>query len=92
MDEIEIKTLKEQEKLFETDSRPTQSYKPSAGQLRNGRAGVVIGLLLITIGLFALVLPLWQPVAWHQFWWLIFLVKPLFYGFGRIGTCHKPSL
>lgn len=61
---------------------------------RRARARTLLGIALVTIGLLALLLPLWSaalptldPTRLLDFWWLIFLVKPLLYGLNRSGRC-----
>lgn len=70
--EIEKAKLKEQEIAQLKASQP------------NARSSTRIGLALIVVGLVALGLVLSGVNVW-SYWWLIFFVKPFFFGFGRWG-------
>lgn len=72
----EIETLKAAEKEALTDFVAVEKHK-SAGRANNLRVG--LGLIIIGAVLLAIVL---SGASIWKFWWLIFFVKPLLFGWG----------
>lgn len=77
-----INDLKELEKTKLKEAELAKIRASNAGTPTP--SGIRIGLGLIIIGLFALALVFSGVNVW-SFWWLLFFVKPLLFGFGRWG-------
>lgn len=82
---------KEALKAFEAQAM-ADTHDDYKKEKRSGPGPARFGLLMIILGGVALLAALSDVNLW-QFWWLVFLVKPVLYGVGGwgVGRCNAKA-